>query len=75
MIWDLLCSRGPLPALSPQRCFFAAGTTALYKYAASDERYQQLRGSDLVLWEGIQFFVNTGAQSLHLGRTSFDNER
>ena len=53
--------------------FFRSGTTALYKYAASDERYQQLRGSDLVLWEGIQFLIKTGSQSLHLGRTSLDN--
>ena len=53
--------------------FFRSGTTALYKYAASYERYQQLRGSDLVLWEGIQFLIKTGSQSLHLGRTSLDN--
>ncbi len=53
--------------------FFRTGTTALYKYAASDERYQQLRGSDLVLWEGIQFLMETGTQNLHLGRTSIEN--
>ena len=53
--------------------FFRSGISALYKYAASDERYQQLRGSDLVLWEGIQFLIKTGSQSLHLGRTSLDN--
>ncbi len=46
---------------------------ALYKYAASDERYQQLRGSDLVLWKTIQFLTEAGAHTLHLGRTSLDN--
>ncbi|HEU0207759.1 MAG TPA: GNAT family N-acetyltransferase [Candidatus Udaeobacter sp.] len=53
--------------------FFRSGGTALYKYAASDERYQQLRGSDLVLWEGIQFLINKGAENVHLGRTSLEN--
>jgi GNAT acetyltransferase-like protein len=47
---------------------------ALYKYAASDERYQELRGNDLVMWEGINFLLQEGAQTLHLGRTSIEND-
>ncbi|HEU0209517.1 MAG TPA: GNAT family N-acetyltransferase [Candidatus Udaeobacter sp.] len=53
--------------------FFHKGDRALYKYAASDERYQRFRGSDLVLWQGIQCLCDAGAQTLHLGRTSLDN--
>jgi hypothetical protein len=52
---------------------FHNGNRALYKYAASDERYQQFRGSDLVLWKTIQFLAESGAHTLHLGRTSLDN--
>ena len=37
--------------------FLRLGEKALYKYAASDERYQDLRGNDLVMWEGINFLV------------------
>jgi lipid II:glycine glycyltransferase (peptidoglycan interpeptide bridge formation enzyme) len=53
--------------------FLRTSKRGLYKYAASDERYQQFRGNDLVLWEGIKFLAETGARSLHLGRTSLDN--
>lgn len=54
--------------------FFRLGEKALYKYAASDERYQELRGNDLVLWEGIKFLVQEGARTLHLGRTPLEND-
>jgi lipid II:glycine glycyltransferase (peptidoglycan interpeptide bridge formation enzyme) len=53
--------------------FFQAANKGLYKYAASDERFQQLRGNDLVLWEGIRFLVKKGTSALHLGRTSLQN--
>ena len=53
--------------------FFQTGNKALYKYAASDERYQQLRGNDLVLWQGIKFLTHEGTSTLHLGRTSLQN--
>ena len=54
--------------------FFQRGEKALYKYAASDERYQELRGNDLVMWEGINFLVQGGARTLHLGRTAIEND-
>jgi lipid II:glycine glycyltransferase (peptidoglycan interpeptide bridge formation enzyme) len=53
--------------------FFQSGKKALYKYAASDERYQQFRGNDLVLWQGIKFLTQGETRTLHLGRTSFEN--
>jgi hypothetical protein len=46
---------------------------AIYKYAASDERYQQFRGNDLVLWRAIEFSALEGTQTLNLGRTASDN--
>ncbi len=54
--------------------FFRLAEKALYKYAASDERYQELRGNDVVMWEGIKFLVQEGARTLHLGRTSIEND-
>ena len=54
--------------------FFQQGEKALYKYGASDERYQELRGNDLVMWEAINFLVQERARTLHLGRTEVDND-
>jgi Acetyltransferase (GNAT) domain len=53
--------------------FFQWGKKALYKYAASDERYQQFRGNDLVLWQAIKSLRQEKAGTLHLGRTSFED--
>jgi lipid II:glycine glycyltransferase (peptidoglycan interpeptide bridge formation enzyme) len=53
--------------------FFHFGKNAVYKFCASDDRYQQFRGNNLVLWEGIRFLTQHGAETLHLGRTSRDN--
>jgi hypothetical protein len=54
--------------------FFRMGGKALYKYAASDDRYQELRGNDLVMWEGIKFLTQEGCSDLHLGRTSLESD-
>ena len=53
--------------------FFQLGKKALYKYAASDETLQELRGNNVVVWEGMRFLVQEGAETLHFGRTSLDN--
>ncbi len=53
--------------------FFQSGKRALYKFGASDETLQELRGSNLVIWEGIKFLVQQNSESLHFGRTSLDN--
>jgi lipid II:glycine glycyltransferase (peptidoglycan interpeptide bridge formation enzyme) len=42
---------------------------ALYKYGASDKRYQHLRPSNLTIWKGMEKCRNFGCQSLNLGRT------
>jgi hypothetical protein len=54
--------------------FFRLRGKSLYKYAASDDRYQELRGNDLVMWEAIKFLTHEGCSELHLGRTALESE-
>lgn len=54
--------------------FFQLGQQAIYKFGASDERTLELRGNDLVMWEGIKYFAARGCRKLHLGRTSAGND-
>ena len=54
--------------------FFRFGRNALYKYGASDKRFQEFRANNLVMWHGIQFLARTGAEKLHFGRTERENE-
>jgi GNAT acetyltransferase-like protein len=53
--------------------FFRFGKNAIYKYGASDKRFQEFRANNLVMWHGIQFLARTGAEKLHFGRTDCDN--
>jgi lipid II:glycine glycyltransferase (peptidoglycan interpeptide bridge formation enzyme) len=54
--------------------FFHWGKKALFKYGASDERFQQLRANNLVMWEAIRWYAHHGFEQLHFGRTSLANE-
>jgi hypothetical protein len=54
--------------------YFFLGGRAIYKYGASDYASQQLRGSNVVMWEGMKWLARQGAKSLHLGKTSRQNE-
>jgi hypothetical protein len=54
--------------------YFGLGTRAIYKYGASDETFQQLRGNNLVMWEAIKWHAQRGFKTLSLGRTSLGNE-
>ncbi len=47
---------------------------AVYKFAASDPKFGQQRGNNLVLWEAIRHLIDQGAEVLDLGRTSLDND-
>ena len=49
------------------------GSNAIYKYGASDERYQSLRANNLLFWEMITRCAQNGFDSLSLGRTDTDN--
>jgi hypothetical protein len=54
--------------------YFQWGAHAIYKFGASDESFQQLRGANLVMWEAIKQMARRGAKKLNLGRTSVGNE-
>ena len=54
--------------------YFNFGDEAIYKYGASDEKYQDLRASNLVMWTAIKEYVRRGVKQLDLGRTSLGNE-
>jgi hypothetical protein len=54
--------------------YFHLGDRAVYKYGASDEKFQHLRGSNLVMWEAIKWCLQKGVKKLHFGRTSMTNE-
>lgn len=54
--------------------FFRFGKKALYKFGASDERFQQLRANNLVFWKAIQLLACEGVVELDFGRTSLNNE-
>jgi Acetyltransferase (GNAT) domain len=54
--------------------YFFLGGRAIYKFGASDFTQQQLRGSNLVMWEAMKWLAGQGVKSLHLGKTSQHNE-
>lgn len=54
--------------------FFYTERKAIYKFGASDERFQHLRGNNLVFREAMRWFGQKGITTLDLGRTSMNNE-
>ena len=53
--------------------FFHCGDQAIFKYGASNEAQQGLRGNDLVMWKALKHYASQGFKVLHLGRTSLAN--
>jgi hypothetical protein len=49
--------------------YFQSGRKAIYKFGASDLRYQGLRAANLVMWEAIRYFSKNGFDELCFGRT------
>jgi lipid II:glycine glycyltransferase (peptidoglycan interpeptide bridge formation enzyme) len=47
---------------------------AIYKYGASDRKYQSLRASNLLMWEAIRRFAGEGCKQLCFGRTEPEND-
>ncbi len=68
----VLARRGSRPIAAA--IFFRFGKNALYKYGASDKRFQEFRANNLVMWQGIQFLARGEAEKLHFGRTGCDND-
>lgn len=54
--------------------FLTRDNNAVYKFGASDDRFQHLRGNNLVMWEAIRWLARNGFVELDLGRTSLGNE-
>ena len=53
--------------------FFNFKEKSVYKFGASDSKYQHLRANNLVMWEAIKLCAQNGHQSFCFGRTEPDN--
>lgn len=47
---------------------------AVYKYGASDLRFQQLRANNLVMWEAISWYAGQGYSQFCFGRSEPENK-
>jgi hypothetical protein len=54
--------------------FFHFGNKVIFKYGASDMKYQRLRMNNLIMWEAIKWYVSNGYDSLCFGRTNIDQD-
>lgn len=54
--------------------FLHHGHQAIYKFGASDYRFQHLRPNNLMMWQAMKRCAELGCASLHMGRTSLANE-
>jgi len=54
--------------------FFHFGEKALFKYGASNHKYQLLRANNLVMWEAIKWYNQNNYKSMCFGRTEAENE-
>jgi lipid II:glycine glycyltransferase (peptidoglycan interpeptide bridge formation enzyme) len=50
--------------------FFHSKDRAVYKFGASDPGFQELRPNNLLLWEAIKSYTQSGQRLMHFGRTS-----
>lgn len=53
--------------------FFHFGRKAIYKYGASDRRFQHLRANNLIMWEAIRQYCVERYESFCFGRTDPEN--
>jgi hypothetical protein len=54
--------------------YFHYGDKAMFKFGASDMRYQHLRAGNLVMWEAIKFYAGKGCNCISFGRTEPENK-
>lgn len=54
--------------------FLVQASNAIYKFGASDERYQHMRPNNLVMWSAINHIKEAGLSALSFGRTSLTND-
>jgi hypothetical protein len=68
----ILARQGRVPVAGA--VFFNSGMTATYKFGASNEAFQHLRGNNLVMSEAIKWHSQQGFTTLDFGRTSLAND-
>ena len=49
--------------------YFHFAKRAIYKYGASDKKYQNLRANNLVMWEAIKWYALRGYENFSFGKT------
>ena len=54
--------------------YFKFGNEVIYKYGASDKKFQHLRANNLVMWEAIKWSADQGFAKLCFGRTEQENK-
>ena len=54
--------------------FLFQGSSAVYKFGASDKAALDARANNLVMWEAIKWLASQGVKELCFGRTSLINE-
>jgi hypothetical protein len=54
--------------------FFHSADQAMYKYGASDKKFQQVRANNLVMWEAVKWYGKAGYKNLCFGRTEPENQ-
>jgi lipid II:glycine glycyltransferase (peptidoglycan interpeptide bridge formation enzyme) len=53
--------------------YFHHAGEAIYKYGASDRKYQKLRPNNLVMWQAIKWYCRNGYKTFNFGRTEPNN--
>jgi len=53
--------------------FFHFGRNAIYKFGASNIKYQHLRANNLAMWEAIKWYAEQGYESFCFGKTELEN--
>lgn len=54
--------------------FFHFGNRVIYKYGASNRKYQHLRANNLIMWKAIQWYCGHGYHRFDFGRTEQGND-
>jgi CelD/BcsL family acetyltransferase involved in cellulose biosynthesis len=54
--------------------FFEFGDQMIYKYGASDDRFQSLRANNLIMWKAIEYGCLQGYKQFDFGKTEPGND-
>ena len=70
--WIVLARHGEIPVAGA--IFFHFRQSVIYKFGASNDAFQHLRGNNLVMWAAIRRYAREGFTTLDFGRTAPENE-